>query len=364
MAVISAAELDNGDYRVEYLVENILVAKQPAIVGGRHKTLKTSILAELAVSLASGRKLLDTFAVKRACRVGVVSCESGLGVLQETLRRICSNKELVLRDLDHLILSNTIPRLDDPAWISALSEFCTDNELEVLILDPAYLMMSGTDAGNLFAMGERLAGLNKLTTDTGVTVILAHHLKRANGQHAPRYAPPEMEELAWAGFAEFARQWLLLGRRGPYKDGSGHHELWMRAGGSAGHSGLYGVDVHEGRIGDPGGRVWRVRVQPGGQIIEAKVKEQVDRKAKKMQEQDDEGQRAIVEALSELPEGEGVFPAKLGQLASMGDARLKRLLKGLVDTGAVEECEARQAPNHKNKKNGAYRLTSLEREAV
>ena len=46
------------------------------------------------------------------------------------------------------------------------------------------------------------------------------------------------EHIAWAGFQEWARQWLLIGRR-QYQPGSGEHRLWLNVGGSAGHSALW-----------------------------------------------------------------------------------------------------------------------------
>ena len=56
----------------------------------------------------------------------------------------------------------------------------------------------------------------------------------------------ELDDMSQSGFAEFARQWILLSRRKDYLDGSGLHELWMRSGGSAGNSSLWRLDVDEG----------------------------------------------------------------------------------------------------------------------
>ena len=68
---------------------------------------------------------------------------------------------------------------------------------------------------------------------------------------APRAAgkenkPLELPDMAWSGFAEFARQWLMLSRRESYVDGTGEHKLYLRAGGSAGHSQLLNLDISEG----------------------------------------------------------------------------------------------------------------------
>ena len=46
----------------------------------------------------------------------------------------------------------------------------------------------------------------------GITLIIVHHTKRmAQGRDAKE--PLELTDLAFSGFAEWARQWLLLSRR-------------------------------------------------------------------------------------------------------------------------------------------------------
>lgn len=353
----TAPQLDGGNFEITYLVEGILVAGQPAILAGKMKTLKTTLLVALAVALVLARKFLGVFDVPRACRVGFVSCESGLGVLQETFRRVCISHCCSLADLAGLIVSDTIPRLEDPACIAALTEFCTDGALDVLILDPAYLMLTGGDAGNVFSMGERLAALNRISAECGVTVILAHHLRKNRSADLQRYAPPEMEEMAWSGFAEFARQWVLLGRRCEYEDGSGLHNLWMKVGGSAGHNSLWALDVNEGHRTDPCGRCWEVEVQPGGEVIQAAKAERKQAKADKQKEMDREGQDAIVKVLSTLPKGEGAFKFKLRAMTGISNERLARMLEQLAEQKIVEPCQALRSPTHKTTQPGAYRLT-------
>jgi hypothetical protein len=358
MRRITAAELAATDFKLEYLIDFMLVKNQPCIIAGWKKQLKTSLSIDLAVSLACAGCFLGRFQVNRKCRVGLVSGESGMATIQETSLRICESACRRLSDIDNLIFSDTIPQIADPQHLHALREFCEADELDTLILDPTYLMLDGGDAGNLFIQGRMLRNLNNLCQQIGVTLLIVHHNRKTREQGIGKYDPPELEDIAWAGFQEFARQWLLLGRRSPYEDGSGTHDLWLRVGGSVGFSSLWGLDIDEGLPSDPSGRHWNVTVQSGHDIIAATRKERVDRRAEKQKREEQEGQKAIVEAMStKLERGEAVFLSKIRAITWIGEVRLKRLLEQLIDQKIVEPCSALRSPTHKNPQEGAFRLS-------
>jgi hypothetical protein len=93
----------------------------------------------------------------------------------------------------------------------------------------------------------------------------------------------KLDDMSQSGFAEFARQWILLSRRKDYLDGSGLHELWMRSGGSAGHSSLWGIDVDEGssKAGIAGER-WEVTARTVNQIKQEKESEKSEEQKDKI----------------------------------------------------------------------------------
>ncbi len=200
---ITAAELASASYHTEFLIDGAMTLLEPLIVAGGKKTLKTGLLCDAAVSLAMGNDLLGTMKVARAVRVLFMSGESGLATLQETFRRICRAKGCELGDVQNLILSPDLPRLDDANHHVALAEMLRGDEIEVLIVDPAYMAMGGDDAGNLFKQGTVLRSFNSLCHENGVTLILCHHTRK---NVVDQFKPPELEDIAWAGFQEFARQ--------------------------------------------------------------------------------------------------------------------------------------------------------------
>jgi AAA domain len=267
---ITAAELDAATYELEYLIEGTMTAGQPLIVAGSKKNLKTNILLDLVVSLASATPFLGSLQIHRPARSAIMSGESGLHTIQETCRRICRAKGIELRELSRLIVSPDLPRIDDIRYLTALDEFIRADDIEVLVLDPAYLCMPGDDAGNLFKQGELLRGLAGVCQQNGVTLVLCHHTKKSI---TDPFAPPELEHIAWAGFQEFARQWWLLGRRAKFEPGSGYHQLWFNVGGAAGHSALWALDIREGVYDGVTPRIWDVTLQTASTARETAAEE-------------------------------------------------------------------------------------------
>ncbi|MBI3865545.1 MAG: bifunctional DNA primase/polymerase, partial [Planctomycetia bacterium] len=306
---ITSRELAEGKFELTYLIDGLLVKGQPGVIAGPKKTLKTNISIDLALSLGQENgSFLGCFRVAKPVRVGVMSGESGAATIQETARRIARAKNWGLPYFDNVVWSFEVPTLGNMAHTMALRQFITEYALDVLILDPTYLMMLGLrdDAANLFAVGELLKSLGDLAQETGCTPLMCHHLKK---NVAEPYEPAELENLAWAGFQEFFRQWILLNRRRKYDpDSGGHHELWMTAGGSAGHSGLWGLNIDEGTRQDAQGRHWHVDVISGGQAFAERddaEQEAVEARKQRQQESAKDRQReAVVKALRLFPQGE------------------------------------------------------------
>ncbi len=285
--LISSKEFAETEYHQKWLIKGILVKGQPAVLGGPRKSLKTSILVDLAISLAAPRlkiapesaksanngletrgrnivmgrvgsttcqgepwKFLGNFEVPERCRVGLFSGESGPATIQETARRICSSKGTSLEN-SRVFWGFNLPRLCDRKDLDVIRAIIIKNRLEVVLFDPLYLALVGgereIDTANLFHVGPLLAELTQVCLEAGATPILAHHARK-NRSPDERYEPLELEDLSYSGIQEFARQWLLISRREKYEPGTGSHRLWLSIGGSAGFGGLYGLNIEEGTI--------------------------------------------------------------------------------------------------------------------
>jgi len=255
-----SATFASEDHRHIWLVEQILVGNQPCLIGGPNKSLKTSVMLDLALSLCSGAPFLNKFPVPEPVRVAVVSGENRIATVQETAHRICQEKDIYLDDCD-VFWQTDLPCLSSAEDRDQLQRGLEAAKVKVVFIDPLYLCLLGgqetISTSNLYEVGPLLLKATRACLDVGATPVFVHHATKTAVRKADG-GPLELDDLAFAGIGEFARQWLLLNRRIPYQIGNGRHTLNMVVGGSFGHSNLWRVDVDERKAGTE--RQWRVMV--------------------------------------------------------------------------------------------------------
>lgn len=339
--VVDSATFFSRDYRLSWLVKNILVAGQPAIAGGPTKSLKTSTIVDMAVSLGSGTPFLGHFEVPKAVRVAVLSGESGEATIQDAARRVCRARGLDPHALD-VLWGFRLPRLSHPEDLLFLRAGLRERQVNVIFIDPLYLcLLSGQSAGkfqagSLFDVGPLLLAVAETCLAEGVTPVLIHHTKKFSGANND---PLELQDLAFAGISEFARQWCLLSRREAFEEGTGLHKLWMVIGGSAGHSGLWSLDVNEGTIDDSfGGRNWDVAVRAGREQRNMAVDVKKQQRKEKESRQAHEDSAAVLSTLDKVaaPDGWAVY-TKVRDGAHLATPRMTRAVLNLVEEGIVVE---------------------------
>ena len=176
------------------------------------------------------------------------------------------------------------------------------------ILDPLYLALlspeTASGASNVFLMGAMLQGLTKLGQETGCTIVLLHHFRKG-GQ-------PDEENPAGLGRVGTMRA-LPSGPGNGFSCSGGLPTratadtcLWMRCGGSAGHSSLWGVTIDEGQL-DPDtftGRTWEVTVAPVADARAEAKAEQENRKAAEQEKREGEHRDRLLTVLRTMPEGD------------------------------------------------------------
>lgn len=339
LTLMTSGEFEAADFRQNYLVSNVLVEGQPCIIGGPKKCLKTGVIVDLAISLGTGTPFLShpDFSVPQRKRVCVLSGESGGYTLRATAKRVCKARGKTLREAD-VLWGMDLPQLANAQHLIVLTETLMREQIDVLVIDPAYLcLLSGSNhinPGNVFAMGEVLNGIARVGNETGCTIIIAHHTRKQSQND--RFRPTDLEDLAMSGFAEFARQWLLLGRRSEYQS-DGRHALWMNIGGSAGHSSCHALNVEE-RV-DNGlweDRVWHVELERPEEAIE---RERSARRASRKEGYRLDHLEALKQAVGRFPEGETKSCLRSASTPQIPATEFDALMQELIKQGEVEECK-------------------------
>jgi len=252
-----------------------------------------------------------------------------------------------------------LPCLGSDAGLETLESMLEANKVGLVIIDPVYMSLTGPETkglntNNLFDMGPLLRGIVEACKRQNATPLLIHH-NRKNSE-IERFSPPELAEMSGAGFAEFCRQWILLGRRKEYKC-DGHHELWMQIGGSAGHSSLWALEIDEGKIDDPNGRRWEVRLAAGQEAREN------DKKAKAAAKDKAKGDRlvacriSVCKALAALPNQTGSKTSIRGA-AGLNTNDINAVIPDLLRDGTIIPVRFKN-PGNKQEMDGFKLANSL-----
>lgn len=358
MERLTCAELEDGDWRQDYLVNDVVPAKQGGIISGRFKTCKTTISADLLISCATGTPFLDQFEVPRPIRVGFISSESGKPTLRDIGRRVCRDRDLELRDVENLIWSTTLPKLSNPAGLQMLERFIDEEQLELVVCDPSYLALceAADSSSNVFAMGRLLEPITRLIERSGCAVVLVNHNRKHRAVHQKQFDPPELQEISAAGFAEWARWWLLLGPRREWDEDTGQHWLWLRTGGSAGHAGLFCLDATEGLRSDKGGRRWDVFVDRAADRQRDERADAEQRKEAEQQERLEGDIRRIVLAMEKTPDGD--TKTAIRDRANVKTPQFNVAINAMLEREMITHCQVVKG-NHKTPKD-ALKLAQCE----
>jgi hypothetical protein len=338
---LEAADLPEQDW----LVEGLLQRGANAILVGASKSCKTQLALELALRVATGKGGLWGVALQAAEPEVVIyfSGESGRRAIkyhQHAIRKAKGVKKAKLR------IEYWVPQLHNERSLVRYQKAVKDSGAALVIIDCMYL--TGIDGGggensaNLNKMGPLLTRLEGVTRTAGAPNLVAvHHTSKGatpNARRAKEFQTlPEIVDVAYTGFENWCRQYVLTKRNRPYEHGQ-PDRLWLVVGGSADHPG-YEAEVTLDR-GDKG--KWKLSTRPVDEArlahkleaLEAKGKTGVAALAKQMKVEAMEGE--ILKALKKVG-AEGL--SRKGVADAVGvthqNKTLAEALSGLAEEGKL-----------------------------
>lgn len=228
------------------------------IVAGEPKSFKTTLVMDLALSIASGAKFLGKYKVEQTGKVLYIQNENTHWIMKDRFEKMTMNKGLVgrvsrSRDTINVEWPPTIPfhminqqnfMLNNEEHQDFLEETIGRMRPGLVVLDPLYLMFDGdiASARDLFPILQWLLYL-KNTYNCGILVI--HHYNK-NGE-GKRGGQRMLGSTTLHGWIESA--WYLSSL--PAEDGSKAEVIMEREFRGAGLHQQLDLKVHMGEMGVP-----------------------------------------------------------------------------------------------------------------
>jgi RecA-family ATPase len=301
----------------KWLIEGLVEAEGLLVIGGPLKSLKSSIVLDMAFGLATGTKVLGKYRVPEPKKIVLITAETSKRAIQAKLAKLVAKHKPHPELLANFAWHSTAAKLTDPEYMADLEAYLLANRPTICIIDPMYVSMGDTESSAVSAVGRVLADYAALCERHDCLAAIVHHFNR-KGQPGAR---PGLLDLTGAGCAENCRQWILLKHRLPYKP-EHPHNMWMVTGSSNCRADAYIATIDETK--------WSVHLDEAGEI------EQTEKKHK-----NDGAINELLDAVSRLKDDgpEARTLNKLAQFLGKGKESVRTLLSRAVDGGMLEETE-------------------------
>lgn len=229
---------------VDWLSQGIFQAGETCVLLAPSKAMKTTILFDLTVALASGTAFMDRFHVDKPRKVLFLLGETPESKAKELLRRACRIREVDPNSIAKLIRlhAGPLPQLISDKDLWTLERDVLPFGPGVVILDPFYLAAFGLNMREVNEVGPRIRALADACKPA--TLIFSHHVTKTDARKMGKSL--QLESGSGAGIAESVGQWLIINRRKEFRPESSRvHELSASYGGRGGQCGRLQITIDE-----------------------------------------------------------------------------------------------------------------------
>ncbi|MFO1007332.1 MAG: DnaB-like helicase N-terminal domain-containing protein [Planctomycetaceae bacterium] len=256
----------------KWLIEGILIAEETCAIIAPAKCLKTTILIEMAVAMATGTRFMNRYLVPQLLRIFLM-----LGETPEASARAMLTRSCEVRDIDPNEIGDTVrihcgglPRVASDEDLRILERNVREFGADVTFLDPLYLAAAGLEMSQVTEVGPRIRAIGDACKPG--TLLLVHHATK--GEARQTGTTLRLESGAGAGVAESVGQWFILNRESEFDpEADEWHSLNAAFGGRGGHGGRLSIRFKES--------TGEFDVSPLGSREEAREAEREERERKK-----------------------------------------------------------------------------------
>lgn len=204
------ATFDRSHESITWLIADVWAESEVGFISGLPKSYKSWFALDLAVSVATGTRFLNTFQ-SRKHDVILIQEEDPRPVLQDRLVKIAATKGLVwakkrgqllemyydLPENLHIISNQGFTLSEE--WLEQLERWIIETNAGLVVLDPLMMIAgAGFDEFKAFDFMEKvLKPLKRLRAHTGAAIALVHHHLKASTQGGARDMYGSVALWAW-----------------------------------------------------------------------------------------------------------------------------------------------------------------------
>ena len=184
--------LSNMSHYPGWLVEGFWTRRSHGMVSGEPKSFKSTVVLDLAISVASGKPFLGKFPVVDKGPVLIIQNENAGWIMKDRVIKIRNSKGLVGRiqklaerryriewpeELPIYYLNQQGFNFNDPAHREILENLLKKLKPKLVIFDPLYLMFEG-DVNSSKELNPVLSWLLMVKEKYQISVLVVHHWKK------------------------------------------------------------------------------------------------------------------------------------------------------------------------------------------
>lgn len=203
-----------------WMVEGFWTRKSHGIIAGEPKSFKSTLVLDMAISIASGKKFLGEFDVVDVGPVLIVQNENAAWIMKDRLIKIRSHKGLVGEinqrgNIYEIQFPAQLPlyymnqqgfNFNEPFHRKVLDKAMATINPRLVIFDPLYLMFDG-DVSNSKDLNPVLNWLLSLKDRHDCSLVVVHHWRKSNQGEKVRGGQRMLGSTTLHGWIESA--WYL-----------------------------------------------------------------------------------------------------------------------------------------------------------
>jgi hypothetical protein len=166
-----------------WLVEGLWSWRAVGVLGGPPKSTKTWTAVDLALSVATGTKAFEAYAVAKPGPVVFFAAEDAQARIRERFAAIAARRSVALKTLDVHLLDVPALRLDDTRDQIRLLQTLRRLRPRLLVLDPL-VRLHRADENSSSEISVLLSFLRAIERELETAVILVHHTRKDAGSAA------------------------------------------------------------------------------------------------------------------------------------------------------------------------------------